>query len=76
MTMSSQIIINILVYLLAFLISPTEILAEELKLRPENFTHLTIEDGLPQNTLRCIEEDQHGFLWLCTGDGKEAAFRL
>ncbi len=69
MTRNSQIIINILVCLLVFLVSPTEILAEEVKLRPENFTHLTIEDGLPQNNVRCIEEDQYGFLWLCTADG-------
>ena len=69
MTRNSQIIINILVYLLAFLVTPTELSAEEVKLRPENFTHLTIEDGLPQNNVRCIEEDQYGFLWLCTADG-------
>ena len=69
MTWNSRIIINILVYLLAFLVFPPEVFAEEVKLRPENFTHLTIEDGLPQNNVRCIEEDQYGFLWLCTGDG-------
>ena len=37
--------------------------------RADNMQLLTIEDGLPQNNVRCIEEDEYGFLWICTGGG-------
>ena len=33
------------------------------------FQHLTIEDGLPQNTVFCICQDRRGFLWFGTEDG-------
>ena len=33
------------------------------------FYHLTIEDGLSQNTVQDIWQDKHGFMWFCTQDG-------
>ena len=33
------------------------------------FERLTIEDGLSQNTVRAILQDQHGFMWFGTQDG-------
>jgi signal transduction histidine kinase/ligand-binding sensor domain-containing protein/DNA-binding response OmpR family regulator len=33
------------------------------------FTHLTIEDGLSQNTVRALLQDERGFLWVGTKDG-------
>lgn len=33
------------------------------------FKHLTIDDGLSQNTVYDIHQDTHGFLWLATQDG-------
>ncbi|MFQ5630716.1 MAG: two-component regulator propeller domain-containing protein, partial [bacterium] len=32
------------------------------------FEHLTIEDGLSQNTVRCILQDRLGFMWFGTDD--------
>ncbi|MCP4274170.1 MAG: hypothetical protein GY781_19785, partial [Gammaproteobacteria bacterium] len=69
MTWNSQKIKILCIFPILLLVSIPELFANDLDLRPENFTHLTIEDGLPQNDVRCIEEDQYGFLWLCTGDG-------
>ncbi|MBF0378795.1 MAG: response regulator [Desulfamplus sp.] len=33
------------------------------------FDHLTIEDGLSQNTINAIIQDQNGFMWFATQDG-------
>ena len=33
------------------------------------FRHLSVEDGLPQNTVNCIIQDQQGFMWFGTRDG-------
>ena len=30
---------------------------------------LTIEDGLPQGFVTCIEQDHQGFMWFSTNDG-------
>lgn len=34
-----------------------------------SFRHLTVEDGLSQNTINCIYQDHYGFLWFGTQDG-------
>ena len=36
---------------------------------PIRFRHLTIADGLSQNSVRAIAQDQSGFLWFGTKDG-------
>jgi len=33
------------------------------------FEHLTIEDGLPENSVRCILQDNLGYMWLGTQNG-------
>lgn len=33
------------------------------------FDHLTIDDGLSQNTVQCVMQDSRGFMWLGTEDG-------
>lgn len=33
------------------------------------FDHLNITNGLPQNTVNCIEQDNFGFIWLGTRNG-------
>ncbi len=33
------------------------------------FTHLTVADGLPNNTIRAIHQDDQGFMWFGTDDG-------
>lgn len=34
-----------------------------------SFNHITSEDGLPQNTVSSMIQDQHGFIWIGTHDG-------
>jgi ligand-binding sensor domain-containing protein/signal transduction histidine kinase/AraC-like DNA-binding protein len=34
-----------------------------------HFQYLTIDQGLPQNTVNSILHDQHGFMWFATGNG-------
>ncbi|RIJ50853.1 helix-turn-helix domain-containing protein [Maribellus luteus] len=34
-----------------------------------NFTHITIEDGLSQSSVKCIFQDSKGFMWFGTADG-------
>ncbi|MCI0695511.1 ATP-binding protein [candidate division KSB1 bacterium] len=34
-----------------------------------NFEHLTVEQGLSQNTIQCILQDGKGFIWFGTPDG-------
>src|SRR5688572_12605269 len=36
---------------------------------PVRFMHLTVEDGLSQNTVRAILQDRIGFLWFATEEG-------
>ena len=33
------------------------------------FKHLTIDDGLTQNSINCIHQDKNGFMWFGTQDG-------
>lgn len=33
------------------------------------FSHLGLDEGLPQETIHCIDKDANGFLWLGTSDG-------
>jgi len=33
------------------------------------FEHITVEDGLPENSITCILQDHLGFLWLGTQNG-------
>ena len=40
-----------------------------LKAQEVNFRHLTVEDGLSQNTINCIYQDHYGFMWFGTQDG-------
>ena len=37
--------------------------------RKIRFEHITIEQGLSQNSIICILQDDYGFLWFCTEDG-------
>lgn len=33
------------------------------------FAHYGLDEGLPQETIHCIDKDQYGFIWLGTSDG-------
>lgn len=34
-----------------------------------DYTHYTVDDGLPSTFITEITEDKHGFLWIATGNG-------
>nr|MEC4316435.1 two-component regulator propeller domain-containing protein [Thiotrichaceae bacterium] len=50
-------------FFLLYLIVPT-LCADEIR-----FTHLTTEQGLPQNSVYAIHQDKQGFMWFGTLDG-------
>jgi signal transduction histidine kinase/ligand-binding sensor domain-containing protein/DNA-binding response OmpR family regulator len=50
--------------LVVVLLSASSALAAGLR-----FEHLTINDGLPENSVRSILQDRHGFLWFGTQNG-------
>ncbi|MBC8367048.1 hypothetical protein H8E52_06530 [bacterium] len=33
------------------------------------FEQLTVDDGLPENSVRAMIQDRHGFIWLGTQNG-------
>ena len=37
--------------------------------QPKRFENYTIHDGLSQSTVRCILQDETGFVWMGTQDG-------
>ncbi len=52
-------------YLLLWcLITPLSLFAQNLK-----FNHLTVDNGLSQNSVNKIIQDHKGVIWICTGDG-------
>jgi len=57
MTSRTQVLILVLTILLP------------LKAQEVSFRHLSVEDGLSQNTINCIYQDVYGFLWFGTQDG-------
>lgn len=52
--------------LLLMLIVSSHVQAADETLR---FKHLTIDDGLPSNTIHSIIKDKHGFIWFATMNG-------
>jgi signal transduction histidine kinase/ligand-binding sensor domain-containing protein/DNA-binding response OmpR family regulator len=57
-----RLALPLLILVLAFLVEPS--FSE-----PIRFEHLTINDGLPENSVRAIIQDQFGFLWFATQNG-------
>ena len=39
------------------------------QLPPHLFEHLSVKDGLSNNSVNCILQDQQGFMWFATSDG-------
>jgi len=62
---SAWLILFILVFV-GGLYTPTPVHAQALMPR---FTHLTSEQGLSHNIVRCILQDSQGFMWFGTSDG-------
>jgi len=63
---------NVLILIVLFLNLP--IPAQNKNAAPTNFPepkfeHITIEDGLPENSVTCILQDHHGYLWFGTQNG-------
>ena len=57
---------NRFVYILAFIILPMLLFAQE---QPLHFSHLTRENGLPSNRIRCVLQDFQGYIWIGTDNG-------
>jgi ligand-binding sensor domain-containing protein len=36
---------------------------------PYHFDHISIEEGLPTNTVNCVYQDRKGFIWIGTDNG-------
>ena len=53
------------IVLLLYLLGPASVVAQN----HLNFKHLTINEGLSQNTVFCIMQDKTGFIWVGTEDG-------
>lgn len=51
---------------LSLLLCLVSLICSAQKLR---FQHLGLDEGLPQETIHCIDKDENGFLWLGTSDG-------
>lgn len=60
-----RLLIPFLTALCCFLLSPTAQAFD----RVTHFDHLTIDDGLPSNTVNSIAQDSQGFLWFGTFGG-------
>jgi len=56
-------------YLLILLIFPSIIFAQNSEKEPLFFQTYTIEDGLADNWIRDIEQDDQGFMWIATQSG-------
>ena len=54
---------------LLFLLTQVLVFANPAATAPIRFEHLTINDGLPENSVRSILQDRHGFLWFGTQNG-------
>lgn len=51
---------------LSLLLCLVSLITSAQKLR---FSHLGLDEGLPQETIHCIDKDADGFIWLGTSDG-------
>lgn len=60
-----QMFVKLIAFLFFVLIFLAEILAQESIV----FNHLTVNNGLSQNSVTCIFQDQKGFMWFGTQDG-------
>jgi ligand-binding sensor domain-containing protein/signal transduction histidine kinase len=52
--------------LLIFIASPKDLFAQKEEI---NFEYITVTDGLSQNSVTCIYQDQQGYMWFGTRDG-------
>ena len=55
-----------LLFALLFLTSAADGYARDINVKVRN---ITMSDGLPTNTVRCIVQDKQGFIWFGTDNG-------
>ncbi len=60
--------LNILFFTLFIFSKPNLCIAQSDQVSTK-FDYITIANGLPQNTVQCIEKDQFGFMWFGTDNG-------
>lgn len=52
-----------------FFITPVPVNAQNTEKEPLYFQTYTIEDGLPDNWIRDVTQDQQGYIWIATASG-------
>lgn len=62
----SCLIFRRLIIIVIFILTPFQVLCQE---EPMRFSHLTRENGLPSNRVRCILQDYQGYVWIGTDNG-------
>lgn len=60
---------NIIKIFFFFFFSTTQICVGQVPSASFYFDHLTINNGLTHNTVNCILQDQHGYIWIGTQNG-------
>ena len=60
----TRVIWSLALFLMIFVVQVTAI-----NFSPATLEYITVSNGLPQNTVRCIEKDFYGFMWFGTDNG-------
>ncbi|MCW3786800.1 two-component regulator propeller domain-containing protein [Plebeiibacterium sediminum] len=60
----TRVVCSLVLFLMVFVVQVTALIFS-----PATLEYITVSNGLPQNTVRCIEKDFYGFMWFGTDNG-------